>query len=156
MMRYAAALLVVLAVLVFLKYCDGTPFRTWKSVFLTGVPLGLMAGYYFSCALPAQPPPLPQTQKAAAYRAELERDFRRIAGVADASIVGTTVQMNFDHDQPLTELKRIAVQAGGATAHFLKTNSQGSRITVHISVHGRDRYELEYEPGRGVTDERTY
>ncbi len=79
MMKYVAALSVVLAMLVFLKYCEGSPFRTWKSVFLTGVPLGLMAGYYFSCALPAKPPPLPQSQKAAAYKAELERTFRRMA-----------------------------------------------------------------------------
>src|SRR5437899_10808948 len=112
MMKYVAALPVVLAMLVFLKYCEGSPFRTWKSVFLTGVPLGLMAGYYFSCALPAKPPPLPQAQKAAAYLAELERNFRRIAGVAEASIVGTIVQMDFEQDQPLAELKRIAMRAG--------------------------------------------
>src|SRR6266446_9619037 len=104
MMKYVAALSVILAVLVFLKYCEGSPFRSWKSVFLTGIPLGLMAGYYFSCALPAKPPPVPQSQKAAAYRLELERTFRRIAGVADASIVDSTVQMNFGQDKPLAEL----------------------------------------------------
>ena len=63
MIKYTLAILVTVAVLVFLKCCEGSPFRSWKSVFLTGLPLGLLAGYYFNHAFPQKPPPVPQVQR---------------------------------------------------------------------------------------------
>src|ERR1035438_8567355 len=90
MLKYLAAFLVTFVVLVFLKFCEGSPFRSWKSVVLTGIPLGFLAGYYLNHALLHKPPPLPQAEKAAVYRAELERTWRRIAGVDSVNIVGSS------------------------------------------------------------------
>jgi hypothetical protein len=156
MLQYLAALLVTLAVLVFLKFCEGSPFRTWKSVLLTGLPIGLLAGYYLNHAFPQKPPPVPQVQKAAAYRAEMERAWRRIAGVDGVNIVGTTVQINFADYKPLPEVKDFARQAAGNASYFLKTNNQPIRVKVRISVRGKDRYELDYESNKGVVDEQEF
>ena len=154
MITYVLAFLVTFAVLVFLKFCEGTPFRTWKSVVFTGIPVALLAGYYFNHALLKKPSPLPQSQKAAAYRAELERTCRRIAGVDRASIEGTTVRMNFADYKPLAELKSIALEVGGSAMYFLRTNDQRTPVKVRISVRGKDRYELELQPDRGIVNEQ--
>src|ERR1017187_840253 len=156
MFQYFAALLVIFAVLVFLKFCEGSPFRSWKSVFLTGLPIGLLAGYYLNHAFPQKPPPVPQVQKADAYRAEMERAWRRIAGVDGVSIVGTTVQISFADYKPLPEVKSFARQAAGNASYFLKTNNQPIRVKVRIAVQGKDRYELDYEPNKGVVDEQEF
>ena len=154
MIKYMASFLVAFAVLIFLKFCEGTPFRTWKSVIFTGIPLGLLAGYYFNHAPLPRPVPLPQSPKAAAYRSELERTCRRIAGVDRASIVGTTVEMNCADYKPLPELKSIAREVGGTASYFLRTNDKPIAVKVRISVRGKDRYELELQPGKGVVDEQ--
>jgi hypothetical protein len=154
MIKYVLAFLVTFAVLVFLRFCEGTPFRTWKSVFLTAIPLALLAGYYFNHAPLKKPAPLPQSQKADAYRAELERTCRRIAGVDRASIEGTTVLMNFADYKPLPELKQIAREVGGTASWFLRTNNQRIAVKVRISIQGKDRYEIELHPDRGVVDEQ--
>jgi hypothetical protein len=147
-------LLVTFAVLVFLKFCEGTPFRTWKSVILTGIPVAVLAGYYFNHALLKKPTPLPQAQKADAYRTELERTCRRIAGVDRATIEGTTVLMNFADYKPLPELKDIAREVGGTASYFLRTNDKPIPVKVRISVRGKERYQMELQPGRGVVDEQ--
>ena len=123
MIKYAVAMLVTVAVLVFLKFCEGTPFRSWKAVFLTGIPLGLLAGYYFNHAFRPKPPPAPQAQKASAYRAEMERAWRRIAGVDDVQIVGTTVQISFAGYKPLPAVKDFAREVAGNASYFLRTNA---------------------------------
>jgi len=156
MLRYLAAVLVTVAVLVFLKFCEGSPFRSWKSVVLTGLPIGLLAGYYFNHAFPQKPLTTPQVQKADAYRAEMERAWRRIAGVDGVIIVGTTVQIDFTDYKPLPAVKDFARQAAGNASYFLKTNSQPIRVKVRISVRGKDRYELDYEPNKGVVDEQEF
>jgi hypothetical protein len=154
MIKYLLAFLIIFAVLSFLKFCEGTPFRTWKSVLLTGIPLALLAGYYFNHALPKKPVPLPQSQKADANRAELERTYRRIAGVDRASIEGTTVRLDFANYKPLPELKQIALGVGNTASYFLRTNSQRIAVKVRISIRGKDRYEVQFQPGRGVVDEQ--
>jgi hypothetical protein len=156
MLRYFTAFLVTFAVLVFLKFCEGSPFRSWKSVILTGLPVSLLAGYYLNHAFPQMPPPVPQVQKAAAYRAEMERAWRKIAGVDGVTIVGTTVQIDFADDRPLAAVKDFARQAAGNASYFLKTNNQPIRVKVRISVRGRDRYEVDYESNKGVVDEQEF
>src|ERR1035438_5685393 len=156
MLKYLAALLGTFAVLVFLKFCEGSPFRSWKAVILTGLPIGFLAGYYLNHAFPQKPPPVPQAQKADAYRAEMERAWRRIAGVDGVSIAGTTVQIDFADYKPLPEVKGFARQAAGNASYFLKTNNQSIRVKVRISVRGKDRYELDYEPSKGVVDEQEF
>jgi hypothetical protein len=74
--------------------------------------------------------------------------------VDQASIEGSTIKMNFTDDKPLAELKRIARETGGTASFFLKTNKDSIKITVLMSIRGRDRYEMDYESNRGVTDER--
>jgi hypothetical protein len=156
MLTYLAALLVTLAVLVFLKACQGSPFRSWKSVWLTGIPLGLLAGYYLNHAFPHQPPPLPQTEKASNYGAEMQRAWRRIPGVESVNITASTVHVNFGEYKPLEEVKGWARQFAGNAAFFLKTNDQPIRVKVRIAIGGADRYELEYQPGKGVVDEQEF
>jgi hypothetical protein len=154
-LKYSLACLVIVGILAFLKFCEGSPIRSWKAVFFTAIPLGFITCYYISCAFPPPPPPATHAEKSSAYRAELERTFRRIAGVDRATFDGSIVQMNFAEDKPLSELKSIARQTGGTAAHFLKAG-EGKRVTVHITVRGRKRYEMEYEANRGVVFEESY
>ena len=156
MIKYAVAMLAALAVLVFLKFCEGSPIRSWKTVLLTGLPLGLLAGYYFNHAFPRQPPPAPQIQKASAYRAEMERSWRRIDGVDGVQIVGATVQISFAGYKPLPAVKAFAREVAGNASFFLQTNHQPIRVKVKIAVGGKDRYEMDYLPGKGVLDEQEF
>ncbi len=154
MIKYVIAFLASFAVLVLLKFCEGSPFRSWKSVLLTGIPLALGVGYYLNHAFPPKSPPVPQAQKAAAYRIELERTWRQIAGVHKVKISGTTVQVDLADSKPLTEVKDLARQLAGNASFFLKTNNQPIRVKVRISVRGADRYELDYDPTKGVMAEQ--
>ncbi len=154
MIKYVIAFLASFAVLVFLKFCEGSPFRSWKSVLLTGIPLALGVGYYLNHAFPPKSPPVPQVRKAAAYRLELERTWRQIAGVDNVNISGTTVQVDFAEAKPLTEVKDLARQFARNASFFLKTNNQPIGVKVRISVRGANRYELDYDPAKGVTAEQ--
>src|SRR5436309_2755994 len=98
MTYYIISFLVVFGFLTFIKYCEGTPVRSWLAVFLVAIPLSLLSGYYCNHAFPQKPAPLPQSVKAASYRLELERTVRRIQGVDQASIEGSTIKMNFTED----------------------------------------------------------
>ena len=156
MIAYIATFLLTFAVLIFLKFCEGSPFRSWKSVVLTGIPLALLAGYYFNHAFPRKAAPLPQAEKASAYKMELERTWRRIAGVDGISIEGRTVQIDFADYKPISDLKQLARQFAGNAAYFLKTNNQPVRVTVKISLRGKPRYEMEYQSDKGVLDEQEF
>src|SRR4051794_523935 len=112
MIIYIVTFSVIFALLIFLKFCEGTPIRSWLTVFLIGIPLSLLTGYYFNHFLLKKQEPLPQSVKASAYRLELERTVRRIDGVDQASIEGSTINMNFAKDKPLADLKRIARETG--------------------------------------------
>lgn len=155
-MVYLITFLISFAILVFLKFCEGSPVRSWKVVFLIGLPLGWAAGWYFIHALPAKAVPVSQAQKASAYKAELERTYRRIAGVDSASIEDSIVRINFTENKPLPELKRIAMECGGTAAYFLRTGNQNSKVTVHLTVRGADRYEMDFDPNGGVANEKVY
>ena len=157
MMKYTVAMLVIFAVLVFLKYCEGTPFRSWKAVLLTGVPLGLPDRLLQQPCVPAKAaPPVPQAQKASAYRAEMERAWRRIAGVDGVQIVGTTVHINLAESKPLPAVKNFAREVAGSASYFLRTNIQPIGVKVRISVSGKKRYEMDYLPGKGVVGEQEF
>lgn len=154
-MKYAVVCLVVFAFLGCLKFFEGSPFRSWKAVLFTAIPLSFVVCYYISCAFPAPPPPPPRTEKVAANKAELERTFRRIAGVSGASINGQEIRLDFAQDKPLSEFKQIARQTGGTAANFLSINKT-NRMFVFITVNGRNRYELVYDTQTGVVDETSF
>ncbi len=156
MIKYVAAFLVTFAVLAFLKFCEGSPVRRWRAVILIGIPLSLLAGYYFNHAFPAKAAPAPQTEKASAYRAELERTCRRIAGVDAAKIDGTTIEMNFAQPKSISELREVASQVGGTASYFLRTNNQPIAVRVRISVAGQDRYQADFQPGKGIWNEQQF
>jgi hypothetical protein len=156
MLKCAASFVVTFAVLSFLKFCEGTPFRTWKSVFLTGMPLALLAGFYFNHAFLPKPAPAPQAQKASAYAMEMARDWRRIPGVSAVNISGTTVQVDFAGFKPMPEVKSFARMVAGSASFFLRTNNQAIRIKVRITQQGKDRYETDYEPNKGVVEEQEF
>jgi hypothetical protein len=56
----------------------------------------------------------------------------------------------------LAEIKRVATQAAGTASYFLMTNSDSVKITIHITVQNRDRYEMIYDTRQGVTDEHEF
>jgi MFS family permease len=153
---YIITFVVIFGVLIVLKFVEGSPVRSWTAVFLIGIPLGLLGGYWFNHALPEKPAPLPQSVKASAYRQELERTVRRIAGVDSASIEGTTIRMNFAQEKPMTELRSIAMQVGGTASYFLRTNDKNAQVTVHMTVQGRDRYEVDFGDKGGLSNEQTF
>lgn len=68
-MKYAVACLLVCAVLVLLKFLEGSPIRSWKAVILTAIPLSFAACWYLSWAFPAPPPPQPRAERVAANKA---------------------------------------------------------------------------------------
>lgn len=156
MLIYLATFAAVFAVLIFLKFCEGSPIRSWPVVILVGLPLAALLGWYFNHAFAPKGKVVSQSAKAAAYQEELERTFRRIDGVDDASFKGTTIEMNFRADKPTAELRKIALQSGGSASWFLKTNANSVKITVHMTVQGRDRYEMTYDSAKGMTDEHEY
>ena len=156
MIPYLIALPVCLALLAVVKLLEGSPIRSWKVALPTGALLGLAVGYYFNHALPPKAVPLAQVQKASAYKAELERTFRRVDGVESASIEGSLVTMDFGADKPLAELKTIAARCGATAAYFLQTDKKGNQVTVHITVRGRDRYEMEFNTQGGVSNEKVF
>ncbi len=156
MLKYLAAFLVTFAVLVFLKFCEGSPFRSWKSVLMTGIPLAFLAGYYFNHAFLPKPPPMPQVQKASAYGQEMVRDWRRIPGVSDVNISGSIVRIDLAGFKPMSEVKSFAQMVAGNASFFLRTNNQPIHVTVKVTQQGKDRYQLEYEPNKGVVDEQEF
>src|SRR5580704_10933756 len=156
MLLYLATFAVIFSVLIFLKFCEGSPIRSWKSVVLVGLVLSVALGWYFHHAFPAKAAPLPQSVKADAYRQELERTFRRIDGVDRASFTGTNIEMNFSQDKPISELKKIAVETAGSATWFLKTNQTSVRVTINITVQGRDRLQMTLDSAKGVTEEQEF
>ena len=154
-MKYATVCLVVFAILGGLRFFQNSPIRSWKAVFLAGIPLSFVICYYISCAFLPPLPPQPRAEKVQANRAELERTFRRIEGISSAAINGHEIRLDFAQDKPLAEFKQIARQTGGTAANFLALNST-NRMVVFITVNGRNRYELTYDTGQGVVDETSY
>jgi hypothetical protein len=156
MIAYIITFSVAFAVLILLKFCEGSPVKSWTAVVLAGLVLGFSGGWYFNRFMPKKAEPLPQAVKASAYRQELERTVRRIAGVDAASIEGSTVQMNFAQQKSTDELRNIAMQVGGTASYFLRTNNQSAPVTVHMTVQGRERYEVDFGGGGGLSNERVY
>lgn len=156
MIFYLAAFAGSFLVLGLLKFVQDSPVRSWKTVVIGGVVLGLAAGYYANHAFPKKAPPAPAAQKVEAYRAELERTFRRINGVDAATVEGTNIFIDFGQDKTSDELKQIAMQCGGSAAYFFQTGSGDSGIEIHLTVKGQDRYEMNFSTRHGVTSEKAY
>jgi hypothetical protein len=154
-MKYAVACVLIFAVLALLRFFEGSPIRSWKAIVLTGIPLSFIVCYYLSCAFPAPPPPQPRSEKVAVNKAELERTFRRIAGVNYAKIEGPLIYLNFVEDKPLSEFKSIARQTGGTAAHLLQMYNT-NRVVVFVTVNGQNRYALVYDTQTGIVDETTF
>jgi hypothetical protein len=154
-MKYALVCVAVVGILALLKCVEGSPLRSWKSVFLLAAPLSFLVCYYISCAFPPPPLPQPRSAKVVLNKGELERTFRRIEGVDRASIDGPVIRLNFTQDKPLAEFKSIARRTGGTAAHFLKLN-ETNRVVVLISIGGRSRYALVYDTATGVVDETSF
>jgi hypothetical protein len=66
------------------------------------------------------------------------------------------VRISFAGCKPLPAVKDFARQAADNASYFLKTNNQPIRVKVRISVQGKDRYDLDYEPSKGVVDEQEF
>lgn len=156
MISYLAAFCIGLAVLGLLKFVQDSPVRSWKVVMAGTLGFGAMGGYYCHHAFPAKAPPAPAAQKVEAYRAELERTFRRIDGVDNALVQNSAIWINFTRDKPLEQLKQIALQCGATAAYFFRINNPNSKVSVHITVQNNDRYEMTYAVKGGVQDEKVY
>ena len=151
-MKFALACVLVFAILGFLRCCEGSPVRTWKAVFISGTLLCIAVCYYLNWAYPPPPPLPPRAEKVALNKAELERTFRHIAGVHAASIEGSVVRLDFREDKPMAELRRIALSTCGTAAHFLGLH-ETNRMSVFITVNGRQRIALVYDTRQGVMEE---
>ena len=153
--KYTVAYLAIFGLLAFLKHVEDSPVRSWKGVFLFGIPLSIIVCFWLNWAAPAPPPPETRLERVAVNKAEMIRTLRRIDGVDRASIDGPLVLLNFSKDKPLEELKKIARNSAAATAHFLEVGNS-NRMTFRISVHGHDRYEMEYDTREGFVSEKTF
>ena len=153
--KYIIACLVLFGLLAFLKHVEGSPIRSWKGVFLVGIPVSLLVCFWLNWAYPSAPPPQSQTERAEINKAEMLRTLRRIEGVDRASIDGPFVMLNFSREKSLDELKQIARTSGSTAAHFLKVG-ETNRIFFHITVRGQRRYEMEYVTGQGIISEKTF
>jgi hypothetical protein len=155
MTKYFIACAIIFAFLIFLKFVQDSPVRTWTTALLTAAVLSVLVCFYLNWAFPKPTPPATRAQKVIRYAAELRRDFSRIKGVDRADIQGSTVRINFAEDKSLAELKQTARHTGGAAAYFMK-NGDKFQITVILSVHGEDRYQMLYDPDRGMVEETTF
>jgi len=81
-----------------------------------------------------------QAEKASAYKLELERTWRRIAGVDGVRIEGRTVQIDFADHKPISDLKKFGRQIAGSACLFpqdhqaSKQVSPGSRPVHHTGA----------------------
>ncbi|MDQ6631857.1 MAG: hypothetical protein M3Y82_08870 [Verrucomicrobiota bacterium] len=155
MIKYIVACAIIFAVLIFLKFLENSPLRSWKAVFFSAVLLSVSVCYYLHWAFPPPSPPLPRAKKALANAAELQRTFRRIADVDQASIEGSIIKINFAEEKSLDELKRIALDCGYTAANFMR-DKKDFKITVHISVRGGDRYQVIIPAEGGAIEEQTF
>ena len=154
-LKFTVACVFVFAILAFLKFVEDSPIHSWKAVFLTGIPLSIIVCFWVKYSFPPPPPPAPKIQKVAAYEAELERTFRRIEGVGNASINGSVIEIDFREEKPIEKLKEIAQRTSGTAAHFLRL-SKTNRMTIYIKVHGHYRYQMEYSTTHGIVSETIY
>src|SRR3954453_11858295 len=109
----------VFAFLIFLKFVEGSPIRTWTAALSSATVISVLVCLYLNWATPKPAPLAPANQKIDRYRSELRRDFSRMEGVASASIEGSTVRIDLAADKPLSEIKSMAQNAAGTTASFL-------------------------------------
>jgi len=151
-MRYAIACILVLGFLTLLRFLDGSPIRSWKAVFLTGLPLAFVVCYYLSCAFPPPPSPQPRAVKVELNKAELERTIRRIEGVRWGQIDRGIIQMDFSVEKSRDQLKQIALSVGITTAQFMRM-SDTNRVMVVMTINGRNRYAVVYDTHAGIIDE---
>ncbi len=153
--KYTLAAVLLLGFLTFLKFVQDSPIRSWKAVFLTALPLVVVLSLWIKWAYPPSPPPQPKTERVEINRAELERTLRRIEGVDRATIQSNRIELNFGVERSIDEVKRLARNTAGNASFFLKIG-ETRHLTVLISVLGRKRYEMQYNPNAGVLSETTF
>jgi hypothetical protein len=151
-MWYVIACLLVLGSLTLLRFTEGSPIRSWKAVFLTGLPLAFVVCYYRSCAFPPLPPPQSRSEKVALNKAELERTIRRVQGVRWGRIDEGIIQMDFSEEKSREQLKQIALSVGVTTAHFMRT-WETNRVMVIMTINGGNRYAAVYDTRLGIIEE---
>src|SRR4051794_726187 len=117
--KYIYICAAVFAFLIFLKFVEGSSIRTWTAALSIATVISVLVCLYLSWAMPKPAPLAPVNQKIDRYRAELRRDFSRMAGVASASIEGSTVRIDLAADRSLSEIKSMAHNAAATTAGFL-------------------------------------
>ena len=154
-MKLAIVILVVFAILIFLKLCEGSPLRSWKAVFLTGIPLVFLVCYYLNHAFPKPASHQSHAQRIAANCAELKRNFSHIAGVKAATIAGNKISLDFAENQSLDILRKDAEAVAGTAAYFLDF-SRTNQIFIQINVNERHRYTFTYQPTVGIVDETSF
>ena len=111
-MTFALISLIVFAILVFLKFCEDSPVRSWRMVVIAGVFLSLTISYYFNHAFPKPAPRQSPAERIAVNRAELQRDFRHMAGVKAVRIDDRRIEFDLAGNQPANELKSFVHDAG--------------------------------------------
>lgn len=153
MNKYVIICGAIFAFLIFLKFVEGSPVRTWKSALSTAAVICVLVCLYLNWAMPKPAPLASSNQKADRYRAELRRDFSRMAGVASATIEGSTVHIDLAADKPQSEIKSMAQNAAGTTAAFLNDGHKPTQITVLMTVRGQQRYIMTYDPAHGIVEE---
>lgn len=153
MNKYVIICAAIFGFLIFLKFVEGSPVRSWVSALLTATVLSVLVCLYLNWAMPKPAPLAPASQKFDRYRSELRRDFSRMSGVASAKVDGSTVQIDLASDKSMDEIKRMAQYAAATTASFLD-DGRRNPIVVQMSVRGRQRYQVTYEARRGVVAEQ--
>jgi hypothetical protein len=151
--KYIIICAAIFAFLIFLKVVEGSPIRSWPAALSMATVLSVLVCLYLNWALPKAAPLASSNQKAERYKAELRRDFSRMAGVASASIEGSTVRIDLASEKPLSEIKSMAQNAAGTTAGFLSEAHAATQVIVQMTVRGQKRYEMTYDPQRGVVEE---
>ncbi len=156
MLKYILISFGTFLVLALLKFVENSPIRSWKTVLFTSVPLAAVICYYVSCAWTKPVAPAPEQKKIANYRAEMERTIRRIAGVKSATINGSRIDIDFEGELPISEMRKIALQSGATAAYFMKPAGTNLTVLIHMTAIKRDRLEIEYDTTRGVIRENVF
>lgn len=154
-MKLAIVILVVFAILIFLKFCEGSPLRSWKAVLLTGVPMIFLVCYYLNHAFPKPVSHQSHAQRITANLAELKRNFSHIAGVKTANIAGNEISLDFAENKSLDVFRKDAAAVAGTAAYYLDFKGT-NQLFVQINVNERHCCTFTYQPGAGIVDETVF
>jgi hypothetical protein len=138
--KYVIGTAVVFAVLIFLRFVEDSPVRTWPRAIVSAVCLSFVVCVYLHWAFPKPLPPAPVAEKVENYRAALERAFRHIAGVDSASLKDSVLRINFTVEKSPQELRQIALETGEPVI-WLTGTSKTFQVKIVMSVRGEERFK---------------